>query len=341
MRRGAEPAGAAALARCALLAFATLGGAASAAPDPDAADVRAWLMRIHEAAGSRNFQGTFVVSAGGTVSSARIAHYHVGNQQYERIESLDGQARHVLRHNELVHTVWPASRRVLVEQRDRLRSFPQLLQSGDDRIADHYDVRPQGVDRVAGHQANVLELRPRDAYRYGWRLWSDKSSGLLLRADVLGERGEVLESSAFSEVSIGVRSQPETVLQAMRRLDGMQVVRPMLTPARLEDEGWALRRGVPGFRQVSCVKRPLEAGDGSAASGPAPQALQAIFADGLSYVSLFIEPYDAARHGPPMLAVKGATHTLTRRHGDAWITAVGEVPAETLRAFARAIERAR
>src|SRR2546422_32838 len=82
-------------------------------------------------------------------------------------------------------------------QRAAVSAFPALLQGGDDRIGDFYDLRPQGADRVAGHEANVLLLRPRDAFRFGYRLWAEKVSGLLLRADVLGDHGEVLETSAF------------------------------------------------------------------------------------------------------------------------------------------------
>ena len=179
----------------------------AAAPEPQ--DARAWLMRIHEAANRRNFQGTFVVSGGGSVSSASIAHYCDGGSQYERIESLDGQARHVFRHNDLVQTVWPATRVAMVEQSQLLMSFPGLLQAGNDRIVDFYDLRKEGQERVAGHEADVLVLQPKDTLRYGYRLWADKASGLLLRADVLGEKREALETSAFSEVTIGVRPQPD------------------------------------------------------------------------------------------------------------------------------------
>ena len=234
-----------------------LAWAQSEAP-AQASEVRAWLLRIHEAASRQNFQGTFVVTGGGAVSSARIAHYCEGKNQFERSESLDGQARHVYRFNDVVHTVWPASRVALIEQRTLLTSFPALLQAGDDRIVDFYDVRPQGTDRVAGHEANLLVVKPKDGYRYGYRLWADQASGLLLRADVLGERGEVLETSAFSDVAINVKSQPESVLQPMKKLDGYRVLRPLLTPTRLETEGWVQHPSAPGFRQVSCVKRPME-----------------------------------------------------------------------------------
>ncbi|MBC7717611.1 MAG: MucB/RseB C-terminal domain-containing protein [Pseudorhodobacter sp.] len=325
----------------------TTNAAQSSVPPSAPADrkqVRAWLLRIHEAASQRNFQGTFVVTAGGAVSSARIAHFCEGNNQYERIDSLDGQARHVFRYNDHVHTLWPQSRVATVEQREPLSSFPSLLQSGDDRIAELYEVRQQGVERVAGHDANVLTVKPRDTLRFGYRLWSDQASGLLLRSDVLSERGELLESSAFSDVAIGVKSQTDLVVVPMKKLDGYRVLRPTMAPTKLEAEGWTLRSSVAGFVQVSCVKRPLDAAAQDEASGvssgPA-HAVHTIFSDGLTYVSLFIEPYNAQRHVKPVLTAIGATHTLMRRQGDWWLTVVGDVPVSTLRAFAAGLERKR
>lgn len=334
--------GASALSVCAQT-LANQSEATSSAP-AERKQVRTWLMRINEAASQRNFQGTFVVTAGGAVSSARIAHFCEGSNQYERIDSLDGQARHVFRHNDHVHTLWPQSRVATIEQREPLSSFPSLLQSGDDRITDLYEVRQHGVERVAGHDANVLSVKPRDAFRFGYRLWSDVASGLLLRSDVLGERGELLESSAFSDVTIGVKGQIDLVLGSMKKLDGYRVLRPTMTPTKLDAEGWTMRPNVAGFVQVSCVKRPLDGTvqdeSRSTTNGPA-QALQTIFSDGLTYVSLFIEPFNAELHNKPTLTVAGATHTLTRRQGDWWLTVVGDVPVTTLRAFAAGLERKR
>lgn len=316
-------------------AFAQVRGAASA----PANEVRAWLLRIHEAASRRNFQGTFVVSGGGSVASARISHFHDGPNQYERIESLDGRQRKVFRHNDVVHTVWPASHVALIEQRGLLSSFPALLQAGDAGLAEWYEVQLEGVDRVAGHEANVLAVKPRDAYRYGYRLWADRASGLLLRVDVIGEHGEALETSAFSEVSIGVRPQADSVVQAMRKLDGYRVLRPVLTPTRLDAEGWTMRKLAPGFRLVSCVSRQIDAPGEGAADPAAPPVLQTIYSDGLTYVSVFIEPYRPERHTHPMLAALGATLTLTERQGDWWVTVIGDTPPATLKSFAAALER--
>jgi sigma-E factor negative regulatory protein RseB len=324
-------------------ALAHAGQACGPVPSPSStagqSEVRAWLLRIHGAASGRNFQGTFVVSGGGNVASARIAHFCDGPNQYERIESLDGKQRKVYRYNQVVQTVWPASHVAMIEQRGTLSSFPALLQAGDDGIGDWYDVRPEGSERVAGHDADVLDVRARDSLRYGYRLWADRASGLLLRAEVIDDKGAVLETSAFSDVVIGVRPQPETVVQAMKRLDGYRVVRPVLTPTRLDAEGWAMRSVAPGFREVSCVSRQIEAPGEASSASASPSVIQSIYSDGLTYVSVFIEPFRPERHTKPVLAALGATSTLTRRQGDWWITVIGDTPPATLKMFAAALER--
>ncbi|HEY2190580.1 MAG TPA: MucB/RseB C-terminal domain-containing protein [Caldimonas sp.] len=325
-------------------AFAHAGPACGQAGTPSAApqsEVRSWLLRVHDAASRRNFQGTFVVSGGGSVASARISHFCEGPNQYERIESLDGKQRKVYRHNDVVQTVWPASHVAMIEQRGMLNSFPALLQAGDDGIGDWYDVRADGSERVAGHDADVLTVQARDGLRYGYRLWADHASGLLLRAEVIGAKGDVLETSAFSDVVIGVRPQPETVLQAMHRLDGYHVVRPVLTPTRLESEGWAMRQLAPGFRWVGCVSRQIEVPGELSSAAASPPVLQSIYSDGLTYVSVFIEPFRPDRHTRPVLVVVGATSTLAQRQGDWWVTVVGDTPPATLRMFAAALERKR
>jgi sigma-E factor negative regulatory protein RseB len=311
---------------------------AASEPVADAQAVRGWLIRIHEAASKKNFQGTFVVSASGRVSSSRIAHYLEGGDQLERVESLDGQMRQVFRRNNVVQTVWPKSGVAVIEQRDLLASFPALLQAGDDRIVDFYDVKMMGGDRVAGFEADVLQITPKDPLRFGYRLWAEKVSGLLLRAEVLDDKDDVLESSAFSEVAIGVKGQPQTVLAPMKKLDAYRVMRPYMTPAQFSSEGWSLRRPIPGFREVSCVKRSVTAPADPASVQPA-QVLQAIYSDGLTYVSVFIEPFDAERHARAMQTSIGATQTFMHRQDNWWVTVIGDVPAATLRQFANGLER--
>lgn len=325
------------LAHAAEPARAAPSSAASSRVVPDK-EAREWLKRIQQAPATRNYQGTFVVSAGGSLSSARLTHYHARGSQFEMVESLDGQARHVFRHDDLIQTVWPHSRLAVIEQRDKIAVFPALLRDSDSRIVEFYEIRLLGADRVAGRTADVLTMKPRDGWRFGNRLWADRETGLLLRAEVLNGEGHALESSAFSEVTIGVRPKPEQVLDAMSKLEGYRIIRPALTPAELDQEGWVEKNAVPGFRRVSCIKRPLHgAGDNDTAAPP--QVLQTVYSDGLTHVSIFIEPYSPQRHVRPVLTSIGATHTLMLRKGDWWFTVVGDVPVAALKAFAMSVER--
>jgi sigma-E factor negative regulatory protein RseB len=304
--------------------------------DAPALDARQWVARIQDAASNRNYKGTLIFSAGGAVTSSRVSHFCDGLQRYERVDMLDGQVRQLLRHNDQVQVVWPQARVAVLEPRDPVAAFPSLP-GADLRVADAYELRVGGLERVAGHEAQVLLFKPRDQLRFAQRLWVERGTGLLLRADTLAAAGDVLESSAFSDLALGGKPQPDAVLGPMKKLDGYRVVRPAADRTQLEAEGWTLARGVFGFQSVGSVKRVLDATGAAPAAGATP-VLQTVYSDGLTHVSVFVEPYDLQRH-KPMRTATGATHTMTQRIDDWWVTVVGEVPMGTVEQFAAALKR--
>jgi sigma-E factor negative regulatory protein RseB len=302
----------------------------------DGEQARQWLGRMHEAATQRNYQGTLVVTADGTMSSSRLTHYCEGKHSFERVVMLDGSPQQVLRHNDQLLTLWPQRKVARLEQRDSVQPFPALLTGSNEQLFERYDLVDEGAGRAAGLDATVFLLRPRDGARFAQRLWAERASGLLLRADVMAADGRVLETSAFSDVTIGSSTKLPTVQAALKKLDGWDVQRPLSQRTSLDAEGWQLRQTVPGFRLSSCIKRQLDASAADRAAGP--QVLQATFTDGLTHVSLFIEPLRPDHHRPGS-AVAGATHTWMQSHGEHWVTVIGDVPAATLKQFAAALER--
>ncbi len=302
------------------------------------AEAKAWLARIQTAAATGNYQGTMVFSTGATMSSSRVWHYTSGGQTWEHLEAMDGRQERIVRHNDAVHTLWPQSRVAVVERRDAITAWSTTPQRVEVQALDQYDLRAEGTSRVAGREAAVLLLEPRDTLRYALRLWADQASGLLLRADVLGAASPraVLESTAFSEVDIGQKPPPDGISQTMQvlgKLDGYRVLRPQQQQTTLEAEGWTLSRGVAGFRQVGCVRR------GIGIVGEESPVLQAVYTDGLTVVSLFVELFKPERHRSEQQLQQGATATWMLRRGEHWITVVGDVPMATLRQFADALER--
>ncbi len=314
-------------------------------------DVDAWLLRLHQASRRRNFIGTFVVSsAAGALASARIWHACEGDRQIERVETLTGAPRSVFRHNDQVVTFLPDQKVARTERRESLGAFPGLLKSLDTSITNSYSARPAGTARVAGFNAEVMQLDPKDRLRFGYKVWSEQQSGLVLKVQTLDIDGGVLEQAAFSELQFDAPVQIDKLAQMMAAPEGWSVESPQLVKTTPEAMGWALPAGVAGFQPVHCYRRALARPTAAPPGSRAASAMHWVFSDGLASVSLFLEPHDAKWHPTPGHMAMGATHTLTRRvsgsgdpddaaSGDWWLTAVGEVPLSTLRMFGRGLRR--
>lgn len=289
-----------------------------------------WLNRLQMAPRQHSYIGTFVVSSNaGAMSSARIWHACDAERQVERVENLTGAPRSTFRHNDEVVTFFPEQKLVRTERRESLGRFPQLPKSTEASIGEYYAVRVAGSERVAGFDADVVHLAPRDALRFGYRIWSERRTGLMVKMQTLGLEGEVLEQAAFSELALDPSLRTAKLVQMMTPPEGWRVERSEAVKTTAEAEGWTLKSAVAGFAPTNCYWRRAAAGD----------AMQWAFSDGLTSVSLFVEPFDRQRHLQESVMASGATHTLTRRIQDWWLTAVGEVPPQTLRAFAQNLER--
>ena len=300
--------------------------------------VNTWLMRLHEASRHTTYTGTFVVSASGNLASAKIWHLCEGDLQIERVESLSGTPRATFRRNDEVMTFFPTARVAVSEKRDSLGLFPNLLKAPTSDIGAYYDIKRLGAERVAGLDSEVVQLQPRDALRYAYRVWSDKRSGLVVQLQTLDTEGKLLEQAAFSEVKLDAPVNKAKLTQMMDATQGYRVERREVQKTTPELQGWAMAKPVAGFQSAGCYTRPVALLAG--ASGRPDTTMQWMFSDGLATVSLFVEAFDASRHvreGASELG--GATRTLTHRLGNWWITAVGEVPPATLALFVQSLER--
>lgn len=340
------PAGAAAQAGAAALGSGS-GAPGAAEGKPQERNISDWLMRMHEASRKRAYIGTFVVSSTSSMSSARIWHVCDGEQQMERIEALTGAPRSTFRRNDEVITFHADTKTALSEKRESIGLFPNLLKAADSGIAQFYAAKQVGVERVAGFDADVVQLTPKDNLRFGYRVWSEKKTGLVVKLQTLDTDGRVLEQAAYSELQMDAPVSMARLTQMMGSVEGYKVEKPELVKTTALNEGWVLKTPVAGFKPMSCYKRVVARSDGT----PAENAMQWIFSDGLASVSLFAEVFDRQRHLQEGLLASGATQSLTRRLADKtgdktgdkaaewWLTIVGEVPAGTLTSFAQGLER--
>ncbi len=235
----------------------------------------------------------------------------------------------MLRHNDDLYTFVPERHLLVVEKRQNKDSFPALLAVSGEQVLSVYEPKLLGDDRVAGVDSQVIELDPKDGYRFAYKLWADKKTGLLLRTQTLDTDGQVLEQLSFSQIRIGVPVDKAGIVNGIRNTAGWTVVRPPIEPVDMAAQGWQINPTVPGFRMIRQLRRPMAARE---AGQPTIPVDQAVFSDGLAAISVFVEPVEnnTRKEGA---GSSGATHVLVKRRGDFWITLLGEVPQSHIAAI--------
>jgi sigma-E factor negative regulatory protein RseB len=289
------------------------------------------LQRIAEGSRQLTYSGTFVYRSGGKVDTSRIAHSLRDGIEVERIEALDGSPREVVRAGSEVKCFFPDEKLVIIENRSSQRGFPSLLPAGLGSLPEHYSIRSGGQGRVAGVKSRAVLLAARDDLRYGHEFWMDVASGLLLKANLVGQKGETLESFAFTQVKIG-GSLEQGALKPRFDDEHVRVQQVRATEVKPDDVGWIFRTQLPGFRKVAAMKRQMAPEN--------PESLHVVFSDGLASISVFIEPGAAAGETEAETSF-GPVNVYRRQLGDHRLVVMGEVPALAVRRLGDGIERRR
>jgi len=289
-----------------------------------------WLTRINEAARRLDYDGVFVYLRSGQLETLRIIHKVENGHRRERLVSLTGTPREVIRNDHMVLCYLPDQASVVAEHRKTgAHGFPAVLPERLAIMERYYRIRLDGHGRVAGRDARRVIIEPRDRLRYGYRLWADRQTGLLLRSDLLDPRGAMLEQVMFTHILIG-RGVSSADLKPQTRARGYRWHREPLASSKSPPPArWAVQPLPPGFHQVNRVFRrtPIRKAE----------VEQLVFSDGLATISLFVEamPNRGAIKGPSAM---GAVHAYGRKIDGHQVTVVGEVPAETVRLFAGALQ---
>jgi sigma-E factor negative regulatory protein RseB len=292
-------------------------GLAHAQAAPDALE---WLRRIHQATEKLSYTGVFVYQQGGRTETSRITRLADADGGVEKLEVLDGAPREVLRTKDEIRCYLPDSQTVKVDRRRDQRGFPALLPEQVNALAEHYTIDKSGEQRVAGYDCQVLVLSPKDELRYGYQLWADLRTGMLLKARAFDGEGRTVEQFTFTQLDIG--SVPRERLRPLRAARKWRVEQAGVAPADLSLSGWTVSADLPGFRKIVEIRRMLR---------DAQPVGQVVYSDGLAAVSVFIEPI-AGRNEPARLglASMGALNIYTREVAEHLVTVVGEAPAASV-----------
>ncbi|MBX9812430.1 MAG: MucB/RseB C-terminal domain-containing protein [Burkholderiales bacterium] len=312
-------------------AFVILGLSAAGVALADLQEGFTLLKKMANASRQLNYSGTFVYQHGTKSETSRIVHYvNSAGGEFEKLEVLDGPAREVVRNNDQVTCYLPATKTVVIEQRNA-RQLPVLLPERMTDIAENYTARKAETDRVAGYDCQVIVLEPKDNMRYGRSFCAELNSGLPLRSRTINEKNETVESFAFTQLAIGGSFNRDRVKSKYAaKSQNWRVDRSALSASEsTTDTGWVFNNQPAGFKKLTEMKRYI--------AGRAGAVSHIVFSDGLAAVSVFIEPRPQGR-SVQTLTHQGAVNIYTRPHADHMVTVLGEAPAATIMQIANSLE---
>jgi len=287
---------------------------------PTADEAREWLGKMSSAIKNLDYEGTFVYAHGSTLEALTIVHSRTAVGESERLFSLVGAAREILRQDDLLTCILPDSGAVVVEKTRPRKYLPSGLLELNQRLSEYYDFMVIGTDRMTGREAIVIGVIPRDPYRYGYRLWLDKKTALLLKSDMVNADGKALEQVMFTSLTVMDRV-PEEDLKPVSLQEGFKWFRG----EEMTDEhkashvpGWKVKRLPGGFRMIANSEHNL-------AMGRKPVE-HLVYTDGLSSVSVFIEKPDTKTDEMKGVSYMGAVNAYGTIVAGYQVTVVGEVP---------------
>ncbi len=288
-----------------------------------------WLDRMSAAMQITNYSGTVIRTKGGNAEALKVVHSVADGVISEKMTVQEGNGLEIIRIGDEVHCILPDQKSVLVENWNDQSTLFTAIPGKTVRNGHEYDLSLVREERVAGRKAILLAIRPHDEFRFGHRLWLDRETGFPLKTELLDGDGSLLEQVKFADINLVSSISPEALSPSFD-LDNFTWHPAAAKRVAVEVQSDWVSDDLPtGFRVVSTKTQQL--------SGTDIPVTHILYSDGLASVSVFI-----AKGHKKRIAQRsnvGGSNAYSLQSGDYRITAVGEVPAATVKNIASSMRQ--
>lgn len=293
-------------------------------------DAMAQLVEMTNAVRQTNYDGVVVYSSGSRMETMRIVHGFDGETERERLVSLTGDAREIVRDGDAVICVLPRQRAKMVDERSTASLLPSVPAEALSRLSTFYDVKDMGRGRVADRPCRGIAVMPKDGYRYGYRIWLDEEHKVPLKVSLVDEQGTVLEQMLFTHIVFPDVIDP-AAFEPQASTAGFETIRQSkaATAGAVSAGDWTIDDLPPGFR--------VAAGDAQQLGTVESPVNHLLLTDGLATVSVFAATNKLPSKVFEGVSSLGAVNAFGRMIGEQHIAVVGEVPARTVELIGKSL----
>lgn len=282
-----------------------------------------WMQRLSHALRNLNFDTSFVVVRNNRAEPYRWVHGIENQQELELLTLLNGPRKESIRVDDTVSYFDSATLPYTVNA-DVITGPIPIAFSGDiEKLQQSYDFVGVGKSRILGRPAQLIRLESKDKQRFGYWLWLDIQSGLLLKAALISRDGELLEQIQFTHLAI--TEHPSELLKQLLTTSLPSPVSNDISPINLP---WSVSWLPQGFELVKSNRHTLNS------IGEEVESL--IYNDGLVDVSVYVSKTTAPNR-PASVNQTGATVLLSQLRDGYEINVVGQIPANTALAIAESV----
>lgn len=291
------------------------------------------MQRMTTATEQLNYDGIFIYQRGKQIDAMRIMHKFDGQQERERLISLSGPEREVIRDGHRVTCLFADDREVRVEKSEPRDFLSVGLGEPIEHLTASYSFNIAGEDRVAGRLTTVITILPNEHNRYGYKLWIDDEFKLLLKSVILNRTGQALEQVQFVQITVS-DELPDSLFNT--EIEGAGFTWYTTSDpdnsanSVVETSGWTVRWLPAGFKMRNHKVQTMFESD--------MPVSHMVYSDGLAMVSVFVEKLMDKSKSIQGFSSMGAVNAFSRVAENYQITVVGEVPLPMVRQIASSVE---
>ncbi len=296
----------------------------------NASSVDSWLDKMAQAQRQQNYQGTLVIRQADKLQAIKVKQGVHEGESWQTLKSQTGEDQIIFRKNGQVTTIFPTKKLITVSAdmgRESKGPLHPALPENRDKLKQLYRLTLGAQDRVANKATQIVKMIPRDNHRYGYTFWLDKQSGLLLKCDLINNKGRVLEQLMYSDIEF-LSAAPVNRFDESKLGEFKKVM--LSDTADTDSAKWHAENIPVGFVITRSVK-----------SAKKQSSYHMVFSDGMASVSVFIEPLNTQQKLLEGSSSMGPVNAFSSHINNTYVTAIGEVPASTVRMIAQSIHPAK
>ncbi|MDO4627035.1 MAG: sigma-E factor regulatory protein RseB [Pasteurellaceae bacterium] len=285
------------------------------------------LENMTKASDNLNYELIYVQASPLDLDSFRYRHLNIQKRTYALLDTLDDSKQEIVQRDNLISYFQQNSQPFTINSSHIIDNLPSVMHADFNQLANYYDFIDKGRGRIADRPVQLINIKPKDDFRYQFLAFIDAENHLLLRCDMLDHEGNQLEQFRVVNLYVGDGFKAlSDYLNAMH-------FPPLLTNKNAQTEkattDWHTNWLPQGFKLINQNSNNEENGQDTVTSQ--------LYSDGLFSFTVYVAN-KLFPNEQDNLWKQGANIIYNENRGEKELTIIGQIPTSTAKRIVQNIQ---